>query len=157
MKRNGLLAGVSAIGLVFGLASGFGSAPAQAGLAPQCGGEDVTIFCSGGVCKGTKFDDVMLGTPGPDEIKGGFGDDIICGEGGADILRGGWGQDTLFGGEGNDTLHGGRCDDVMEGGVGGADVCQGGWGADTITGCEVPVGAAAQQGKTGTDTASKCS
>ena len=59
--------------------------------------------------KGTKADDVLVGTDG---------DDTFFAKGGDDTLSGGDGDDALFGEGGNDTIEGGAGDDTISGGNG---------------------------------------
>lgn len=92
--------------------------------------------------RGTRRDDVMIGSSGADRIDGNGGNDTICGGPGADDIEGGRGRDIIFGGIGNDTVHGGSGDDLVFGGAGndalfggsGKDNLDGGTGTDTVIG-----------------------
>jgi hypothetical protein len=98
---------------------------------PSCLGVPATIYVSGGlvvggpdhgrpyrgILKGTKGDDVILGTEGDDRIKGRGGNDIICG------------------GDGDDKLFGRRDAHVILDGGPGNDVCKKG---KTTLNCESP-------------------
>ena len=111
------------------------------------------IYCTGGVCKGTRGDDCIIGTEGVDYIHAGKGDDIVCalgdddyvyagkgddyvcgGEGG-DVVEGGLGVDILYGEDGEDALNGGHCNDQLYAGDGDDD-CYGGLGNDYPDGCD---------------------
>ena len=93
--------------------------------------------------KGTKGDDVLIGSARDDKLHGGKGDDELFGLAGRDKLLGDAGNDFLDGGAGSDKAHGGRGDDVLlysmsgnlgEGfaDIGAHDVYDGGKGFDTL-------------------------
>lgn len=97
-----------------------------------------------GFVRGTKGNDVILGSNTSDRIDGGGGRDLICGGPGNDRLRGGASHDTVFGGSGNDALGGGTGNDRLFGERGndrlglpgdgrGDDTLFGGPGRDAIT------------------------
>ncbi|WP_228430526.1 hypothetical protein [Baekduia soli] len=90
--------------------------------------------------RGTRDDDVLLGTPFGDRLVGDAGSDLERGLGGDDCLLGGAGADVLDGGDGADRLDGASGDDRMAGGPGddrlvagrGNDRLSGGPGDDTL-------------------------
>ncbi|CAI8178212.1 MAG: Leukotoxin [Alphaproteobacteria bacterium] len=81
------------------------------------------------VVKGTRGDDVLVGSANDDVLRGKRGDDKLDGGAGDDLLKGGKGHDTLFGGAGDDRLEGGKGRDTLLGGI-GTDVLKGGKGRD---------------------------
>jgi len=89
----------------------------------------------GGLLRGTKADDIIMGTNDVDEIYGYNGDDIICGLAGDDQLHGGNQDDTLCGGQGNDHLYGENQTDLLCGGP-GDDLLDGGKQHDVLCGGE---------------------
>ncbi len=73
--------------------------------------------------RGTKWDDLFIGTPnedrsfgfdGNDTMYGGEGDDVLSGESGNDVLFGNEGTDTILGGEGNDIIYSGEGADIIQ-------------------------------------------
>lgn len=74
-----------------------------------CKGREATIIAdeSKRRTRGTRGDDVIVGTGGGDRIDGRGGDDVICGVGGRDRIRGGPGSDRLLGGADRDRCTGG--------------------------------------------------
>ena len=117
------------------------------GLCPDCDDLTPTIYVQdgfivggpddgepyAGVLRGTKDDDIIMGTDGADEIWGYSGDDVICGLGGDDQLQGGFHDDVLCGGEGDDRLYGEDHADVLCGGR-GDDLLDGGKQVDVLCG-----------------------
>ncbi len=83
--------------------------------------------------RGTRRDDLLVGTEDDDEIRGFRGDDVIEGLAGDDEIKGGRGDDHLFGGDDDDEIHGGRGDDHIFGGD-GHDELKGGRGDDELVG-----------------------
>jgi hypothetical protein len=84
------------------------------------------IICTGGVCEGTRGDDLIRGTRGADMIIAKGGTDGVNGRGGTDSVLGGPGSDDpgsspsghnpsyhLEGGPGHDHVHGGAGDDSV--------------------------------------------
>lgn len=63
--------------------------------------------------KGTKENDVLVGTSGDDVIKGRKGADVLYGGDGSDILKGGKGDDHLISGDGVDAMKGGAGRDIF--------------------------------------------
>ena len=148
---------------------------------PSCNGLAATIYVQGGTIvggpdggktyagklKGSKGDDVIVGTAGTDKVEASNGSDTICGLGGSDALSGNNGDDFIDGGDGNDKVDGGNGNDVLFGGEGddtvegndgtdtlnggnGRDRLEGGYGNDTLTG---GAGPDKFSGGPGTDTA----
>jgi len=74
--------------------------------------------------RGTKYDDLLVGTDGPD---------VICGFGGNDEIHSGLGDDTVFGGDGNDRIYASAGNDVIYGQA-GVDYIYGSAGNDRILG-----------------------
>ena len=84
------------------------------------------VRCDGGVCKGSRDDDRLLGTDkrdiiyafrGDDKLYGVRANDDLYGFDGTDLLKGGPGKDKLNGGDGVlDELHGGDGDDLLKDG-----------------------------------------
>lgn len=67
------------------------------------------------------------------KIKGTKGDDVVVGSNEADVIKGGKGADTLIGKDGGDELIGGKGNDVLVAGAGDdADALEGGAGRDTF-------------------------
>ncbi|MFO1170420.1 MAG: calcium-binding protein [Hyphomicrobiaceae bacterium] len=85
------------------------------------------------IIKGTKKNNVLLGTVAADTISGLQGNDTLRGNDGNDILNGGTGNDKLFGEDGKDTLNGGAGKDTLDGGEYN-DQLFGGAGNDTLRG-----------------------
>ncbi|WP_299083231.1 FG-GAP-like repeat-containing protein [uncultured Ruegeria sp.] len=92
--------------------------------------------------RGSKYDDVILGSDisnglyagaGNDYVEGRQGDDFIFLGSGDDKALGQEGDDTIRGDEGNDTLHGGAGNDTLFGGY-GTDIIGGDAGDDELTG-----------------------
>lgn len=83
--------------------------------------------------RGSKWSEILRGTPGPDVICGGRGNDVIRGLGEGDVVTGGRGRDTLIGGAGADKLVGGEGHDHLDGGP-GPDTLRGGPGRDQLHG-----------------------
>lgn len=79
------------------------------GLKPEeCAGFRLNAVVRGaGSIKGTKKDDLILGSTAIDDIEGREGDDCLIGGGGNDALDGGGGDDVCIGGPGLDTFQ--RC------------------------------------------------
>lgn len=86
-----------------------------------------------GWIKGTRDDDLLLGTDDDDKMKGKSGDDTLLGGLGDDRMRGQSGRDWLEGGEGNDTLDGNSSEDTLIGGK-GHDFLDGGSSSDWLEG-----------------------
>ncbi len=119
----------------------------SASTAPSCNGLEATIYVQNGVIvggpdngktyagkfKGSKGNDVIVGTEGNDKVEGGNGNDTICGLGGNDSLKGNNGNDVIDGGSGNDKVDGGNDDDQLIGGD-GDDSVEGNDGNDTLNG-----------------------
>jgi Ca2+-binding RTX toxin-like protein len=101
----------------------------------NCRGREPTIVADsdGGVLRGTKSDDVIVGLDGNDKIRGGGGKDRICGAGGNDVIKGGGGADNLKGGSGDDEVSGGRRNDKLAGSS-GSDELSGQTGDDRLRG-----------------------
>lgn len=107
-----------------------------------CDGKTPTVFASNGVAKGTKGDDVILGSNESDVIRGKGGADTICALDGEDVVRGQGGPDFIIGGKGDDRLKGNAGNDVIKGsrgndrisGHGGEDRLSGRKGRDKIYG-----------------------
>ena len=84
------------------------------------------VSCDGGVCKGTRGDDRLLGSnkrdiiyafKGDDKLYGVLANDDLYGFDGTDLLKGGTGDDKLNGGDGLfDELIGGDGDDLLKDG-----------------------------------------
>ena len=154
--------------------------PAGGGT-PACNGLAATIYVLNGKIvggpdngktyagklKGSKGNDVIVGTAGTDKVEADNGNDTICGLGGNDSLSGNNGDDFIDGGDGNDKVDGGNGNDVLFGGEGddtvegndgtdtlnggnGRDRLEGGYGNDTLTG---GAGPDKFSGGPGTDTA----
>lgn len=114
---------------------------------PTCFGQDATISVKDGTIvggpdtgktykgklKGTKGNDVIVGTDGKDTLEGSDGNDVLCGLGGDDTLNGNNGDDRLDGGSGKDTVDAGAGNDQLIGGD-GDDTLQGNNGNDTLDG-----------------------
>jgi hypothetical protein len=91
---------------------------------------------------GTDFGDRLVGAQGSDLLRGGHGDDCLEGGSHIDVLDGGPGDDRLLGGLGRDRLLGGTGNDVLTGGHGndyltastGDDVVNPGKGRDRALG-----------------------
>ena len=83
--------------------------------------------------KGTRGDDVLIGTARRDVICGYGGNDTIRGMGGNDLIMGGAGSDTIQGNAGDDTIYGGDGKDTIQGN-GGNDTIYGGSNNDTMQG-----------------------
>jgi VCBS repeat-containing protein len=83
--------------------------------------------------KGSKGDDVLVGTNRSDAIFGRSGNDVLLGRSGNDKLDGGKGNDKLLGGKGDDVLLGGSGNDELYGGK-GSDKLLGGSGNDELYG-----------------------
>jgi hypothetical protein len=86
-----------------------------------------------GAIRGTRFNEVLIGTPGDDIICGGGGNDLIFGGGGNDMICGGPGNDAIRGGAGNDLILGEDGNDLLIGRA-GEDLILGGRGDDNIYG-----------------------
>jgi RTX calcium-binding nonapeptide repeat (4 copies) len=92
------------------------------------------------VCRGTRDDDYISGTPNDDTIKSLAGRDYVLGRDGDDTAFGGPGNDIIQGAHGRDYLYGGEGGDSLFGGVGpdgiypaqGEDEVQAGDGDDRI-------------------------
>jgi uncharacterized repeat protein (TIGR01451 family) len=104
--------------------------------------DDVLVGTAfGDTIYGLDGSDLLRGADGGDCLWGGEGNDVIDGDGGDDSLWGGNGRDRLIGGAGNDSLYGGLKRDVLAGGVGddqlfpgtGRDLVRAGAGNDAIT------------------------
>lgn len=63
------------------------------------------VFCSGGYCSGTEFNDELIGTGGFDEMVAGSGRDYVSAHEGSDSVHGGADGDHVEGDNGNDTVH----------------------------------------------------
>jgi Ca2+-binding RTX toxin-like protein len=107
-------------------------APAEAERGtPSCFGQDAEFILDGSenVFRGTKGNDVIVGSEERDEIRGLGGKDRICGRDSDDAIDGGGGDDRLDGDFGTDILRGRRGNDLMIG-FGGKgsqeDFCHGG-------------------------------
>lgn len=114
LRRVTLMLTVAAItGVVLVLEAG--SAPA----APKTGGTETErppIQCkSGKVCHGTRYDDVIYGSPGNDNIRPDEGNDTIYAGAGNDAVGHSYGNDYIEGGPGADTVRGGFDDDTIYG------------------------------------------
>lgn len=91
---------------------------------------------------GTAFGDRMVGAEGSDLLRAGAGDDCLEGGSNADVLDGGPGADRLLGGLGRDRLFGGAGKDRLTAGMGhdyltgstGDDVLNPGKGRDRAVG-----------------------
>jgi hypothetical protein len=83
------------------------------------------------VCRGTQYDDEIIGTPNNDTIKSLAGWDGIRGRDGDDTAFGGPGTDYLYGEQGDDSLFGGVGPDVIRPAQ-GEDEVQAGDGDDRI-------------------------
>jgi Ca2+-binding RTX toxin-like protein len=74
----------------------------------QCSALNLTniVVCptTGGTCRGTNANDLILGSPNADNINGRQGNDCIVGGGGNDTINGGAGTDVCIGGAGTDTF-----------------------------------------------------
>ncbi|MCB1489493.1 MAG: hypothetical protein KDJ88_18795, partial [Bauldia sp.] len=92
--------------------------------------KDDFIFATTTV-RGSKKNDVMVGTAGNDRLKGLGGNDKLKGKAGDDTLIGGKGRDKLLGGAGNDVLKGNGGNDKITGGT-GDDIATGGKGKDSF-------------------------
>jgi Ca2+-binding RTX toxin-like protein len=124
---------------------------------PSCNGIPATIYVGSnnrivggrddgeiyrGSLRGTRGNDVIVGTNGEDRVHARSGNDIICGRGGADDLDGGLGNDSIAGEEGSDELDGGNGSDLLCGNNGndeldagnGEDQLDGGAGTDELDG-----------------------
>lgn len=77
-------------------------------------GPDSNNSGGNGKYKGTKHDDLIVGTDGAEELEGLEGNDTLSGLGGNDTLLGGLGDDLLLGGEGADFIDGGEGDDTVD-------------------------------------------
>ncbi|MBE7435681.1 MAG: hypothetical protein HS100_17330 [Anaerolineales bacterium] len=79
----------------------------------ECAALNLAAIYIGVAAKGTRANDLLLGTAGADNLGGGGGSDCIVGGGGDDILNGGKGNgDVCIGGPGNDTFKG--CDTEIQ-------------------------------------------
>ena len=112
-------------------------------------------------CRGTAYDDRLVGSSRSNTIYAEDGNDRVLGRGGEDALKGGDGRDEVYGQEGNDRVkgsagmdevYGGPGDDLVRGGTverpndGARDVLDCGEGTDmayfvegqdTAIGCEI--------------------
>jgi uncharacterized repeat protein (TIGR01451 family) len=104
--------------------------------------DDVLVGSAfGDALYGLDGSDLLRGMDGSDCLRGGEGGDVLDGDGGDDALWGGNGRDRLVGGAGNDRLYGGLKRDVLIGGDGddqlfpgsGRDLVRAGAGNDTIS------------------------
>jgi len=86
--------------------------------------------------KGSKQNDVIVGSPEANELRGGAGGDAIRGNAGKDFVAGAEGNDSLLGGADRDRVEGGRGKDQLNGGQ-GRDTCVPGPDPDSWTACEV--------------------
>jgi Ca2+-binding RTX toxin-like protein len=105
--------------------------------------DDIFLGSTGNlIANGRGGDDVLVGKRGNDRFSGGQGNDLLIGGDGLDTLTGDNGADTLSGGLGDDQLDGGNGSDFLDGGAGadtliggdGNDQLVGGDGIDTLTG-----------------------
>jgi Ca2+-binding RTX toxin-like protein len=80
---------------------------------------------------GTDFGDRLVGAEGSDLLRAGHGDDCLEGGSHIDVLDGGPGNDRLLGGLGRDRLLGGPGNDVLTGGHGN-DYLTGSTGDDVV-------------------------
>ena len=101
----------------------------------KCRGKDPTVFAANGAAKGTRGDDVILGSSGPEVIRGRGGDDTVCALGGPDLVRGNGGADEIIGNRGGDKLRGNGGNDVIRGSR-GKDRISGQSGEDRIAGAK---------------------
>lgn len=100
---------------------------------PVIGVEEFNVFPRGCTIRGTRGDDVLIGTSGRDVICGLGGDDRLRGRGGGDVLYGDGGDDVIKAARGADTAYGDAGDDRIKGGK-GKDVLAGGPGSDRLAG-----------------------
>ena len=100
-----------------------------------CQGQQPTIFTINGVAKGTRDDDVILGSNRSDVIRARGGDDVVCARGGPDLIRGQGGADSIEGNRGRDDLRGNGGNDVILGNR-GRDVVSGQAGEDFVKGAK---------------------
>lgn len=149
LRRRALLLLVLLLAALSGTAATSGAADGD--LSPRldkCFGQPGTIWATATAdvsqaTKGTKGNDVIIGSAGNDIIFGRAGDDLICGNGGHDMIFGQRGRDRIRGGPGNDILYGDEGRDTLLGGPGGnilnaglsTDHCLSG---DTYVSCELP-------------------
>ncbi|NYZ64370.1 hypothetical protein H0A36_00020 [Endozoicomonas sp. SM1973] len=83
--------------------------------------------------RGTRDNDILVGTVASDKLYGSRGNDTLQGGEGADKLYGGSGDDELRGEQGNDLLSGGSGNDRLDGGEGSDTyIFRKGNGHDTI-------------------------
>jgi uncharacterized repeat protein (TIGR01451 family) len=83
------------------------------------------------VLVGTAFGDTLYGLDGSDLLRGGDGNDCLWGGEGQDVIDADGGDDALWGGNGRDHLAGGAGNDRLYGGLKG-DVLSGGSGNDQL-------------------------
>jgi Tol biopolymer transport system component len=93
---------------------GVGAAP------PRCLGRRATIVApaGGGLTRGTRSDDVIVGSQGADTISSGGGRDRVCSRGGDDRVKTGAGADRVSAGPGDDRVITGRGADRVRSGSG---------------------------------------
>ncbi len=89
------------------------------------------------ILKGTKNDDLIIGSSLEDDFMFGFaGNDEISSDGGNDFINGGAGQDLIDAGSGDDIIIGGPGSDLvrhsMDSNIGCTDLYIAGRGSDTL-------------------------
>lgn len=79
-------------------------------ITARCLGRRATILAvpGGGITRGTRGDDVIVGSRQADRIVSGRGDDVVCPRGGNDRVRTGAGADQVTAGAGRDRIRTGR-------------------------------------------------
>lgn len=93
----------------------------------------ISAFGGNDIIRGLSGDDVICAGDGNDRVFGNAGDDWIDAGAGADWVGAGWGEDTVYGGAGNDFIRGFKHNDFVDGGTGN-DRITGGWGNDVLRG-----------------------
>ncbi len=78
---------------------------------PECSHLDLVNIVTDG--KGTRDNDLVLGTAGDDTLNGKQGDDCIVGGAGNDTLQGRQGDDVLIGGSGVDNCEGNQGNNIF--------------------------------------------
>ena len=79
-------------------------------ITARCLGRRATILAvpGGGITRGSRGDDVIVGARRADRIVSGRGDDVVCPRGGNDRVRTGAGADRVTAGAGRDRIRTGR-------------------------------------------------
>jgi Ca2+-binding RTX toxin-like protein len=95
--------------------------------------DTITGNNDGAEIKGTRHDDIIIGTADNNRILGRDGADVINGAGGSDTVEGNDDDDTIQGAQGDEQMYGKRGNDVLSGGP-DHDYLSGGSGMDQMFG-----------------------